>query len=124
MSAKEWTTEELEDLAYKREPMPDLRSQAQVLLFLSFRELYQYAAMVGMSQELGRAEKAKILEAYRINKFLEDMQERTNQLWKRIEAASSEYRKSPSIEAADKLLVAIYGVERKVMENGAKEVQG
>ena len=95
-----------------------------MLLFLSYRELYQYAAMVGMSQELGRAEKAKILEAYRINKFLEDMQERTNQLWKRIEAASSEYRKSTSVEAADKLLVAIYGVERKVMENGAKEVQG
>lgn len=113
MSAKEWTTEELEDLAYKREPMPDLRSQAQVLLFLSFRELYQYAAMVGMSQELGRAEKAKILEAYRINKFLEDMQERTNQMWKRIEAASSEYRKSPSIEAADKLLEAIYTEKAK-----------
>ena len=44
---------------------------------------------------------------------MEDMQERTNQMWKRIEAASSEYRKSPSIEAADKLLEAIYGVERK-----------
>lgn len=84
-----------------------------MLLFQSFRELYQYAAMVGMSQELGRAEKTKILEVYRINKFLEDMQERTNQMWKRIEAASSEYRKSPSIEAADKLLEAIYGVERK-----------
>jgi hypothetical protein len=52
------------------------------------------------------------------------MQERTNQMWKRIEVASSEYRKSPSIEAADKLLEAIYGVERKVMENGTKEVQG
>lgn len=117
MSTKEWTVEELEDLAYKRESMPDLRSQAQVLLFQSFRGLYQYAAMAGMSQELGRAEKAKILEAYRINKFLEDMQERTNQMWKRIEAASSEYRRSPSVEAADKLLDAIYGVERKLNSN-------
>ena len=63
---KEWTVEELEDLAYKREPMPDLRSQAQALLFQSFRGLYQYAAMAGMSQELGRSEKAKILEAHRI----------------------------------------------------------
>lgn len=113
MSTKEWTAEELEDLAYKQEPMPDLRSQAQVLLFQSFRGLYQYATMAGMSRELGRAEKAKILEAYRINKFLEDMQERTNRMWKRIEAASSEYRKSPSVEAADKLVEAIYGVERK-----------
>lgn len=124
MSTKEWTAEELEDLAYKQEPMPDLRSQAQVLLFQSFRGLYQYATMAGMSRELGRAEKAKILEAYRINKFLEDMQERTNQMWKRIEAASSEYRKSPSVEAADKLLEAIYGVERKAMKNGAAKDQG
>lgn len=124
MSTKEWTAEELEDLAYKQEPMPDLRSQAQVLLFQSFRGLYQYATMAGMSRELGRAEKAKILEAYRINKFLEDMQERTNRMWKRIEAASSEYRKSPSVEAADKLVEAIYGVERKAMKNGAAKDQG
>lgn len=117
MSTKEWSIEELEDLAYKREPMPDLRSQAQVLLFQSFRGLYQYAAMAGMSQESGRSEKAKILEAYRINKFLEDMQERTNRMWKRIEATTSEYRKSPSVEAADKLLEAIYGAGRKATEN-------
>ena len=121
---KEWTAEELEDLAYKREPMPDLRSQAQALLFQSFRGLYQYAAMAGMSQELGRSEKAKILEAYRINKFLEDLQERTNQMWKRIESASSDYQKSPSIATADKLLEAIYGVERKAMKNGAAKDQG
>ena len=79
--------------------------------------------LVGLAPGM-EAEIRQVLEAYRINKFLEDMQERTNQLWKRIEAASSEYRKSTSVEAADKLLVAIYGVERKVMENGAKEVQG
>lgn len=105
---KEWTVEELEDLAYQRRPMPDLKSQAQVLLFQGFRSLYLYAAMAGMSREQGQTEKAQILEAYRINKFLEDLQERTNQMWKRIELAASEYRKSPSIEAADKLLDAIY----------------
>lgn len=110
--AKERSPEELEDLAYQREPMPDLKSQAQVLLFQSFRNLYQYATMVGMSKEQGRTEKAQILEAYRINKFLEDMQENTNRMWKRIELAASEYHKSPSIEAADKLLEAIYGVKK------------
>ncbi len=88
MSAK-LTAEELEDLAYKRELMPDLRSQAQVLLFQSFGSCTSMPPWWGMSQELGRAEKTKILEVYRINKFLEDMQERTNQMWKRIEAASS-----------------------------------
>lgn len=115
---KEWTVEELEDLAYKREPMPDLRSQAQVLLFQSFRSLYQYAAMAGMSQDLGRSEKAKILEAYRINKFLEDLQDRTNQMWKRIELVSTEYRKHPSVKAADKLLLALDEVGRSGRTGG------
>ena len=68
--------------------------------------------LVGLAPGM-EAEIRQVLEAYRINKFLEDMQERTNRMWKRIEAASSEYRKSPSVEAADKLVEAIYGVERK-----------
>ena len=68
--------------------------------------------MAGMSQDLGRSEKAKILEAYRINKFLEDLQDRTNQMWKRIEFASTEYRKHPSVETADKLLLALDGIGR------------
>lgn len=107
------SVEELEDLAIQGKPMPDLRSQAQVLLFLSFRDLYDFARRSGMSREQGTREKAQILEAYRINKFLEELQESTQQMWKRIETAASEYRKSPSVELADKLLEAIYTVKRK-----------
>lgn len=108
------TVEELEDLAYNGAPMPDLRSQAQVLLFQSFRDLYDFARRSGMSNEQGKREKAQILSAYKINKFLEEMQEDTCQMWKRIEIAASEYRKTPSVELADKLLEAIYGgVKRK-----------
>lgn len=107
------TPEELEDLAVQGGPMPDLRSQAQVLLYQSFRDLYDFARRSGMSKEQGKREKAQILEAYRINKFLEDMQEETNQMWKRIEIAASEYRKNPSVAVADKLLYAIYGTGRK-----------
>lgn len=108
------TVEELEDLAYNGAPMPDLDSQAQVLLFQSFRDLYDFARRSGMSREQGKREKAQILSAYKINKFLEEMQEDTCQMWKRIEIAASEYRKAPSVELADKLLEAIYGgVKRK-----------
>ena len=108
------TVEELEDLAYNGAPMPDLDSQAQVLLFQSFRDLYDFARRSGMSKEQGKREKAQILAAYKINKFLEEMQEDTCQMWKRIEIAASEYRKAPSVELADKLLEAIYGgVKRK-----------
>lgn len=106
------SVEELEDLAYNGAPMPDLRSQAQVLLFQSFRDLYDFARRSGMSPEQGKREKAQILAAYKTNKFLEEMQEDTCQMWKRIEIAASEYRKAPSVELADKLLEAIYGVRR------------
>ena len=107
------TPEQLEDMAYDGLPMPDLNSQAQVLLYLSFRNLYDFARRTQMAPEQGKREKAQILDAYRINKFLEELQESTNQMWKRIEIAASEYRKAPSILTADNLLQAIYRTERK-----------
>lgn len=107
------TPEELEQLAFQGAPMPDLRSQAQVLLFLSFRNLYDFAKRVHMKKEQGKREKSQIIEAYRINKFLEEMQEDTNEMWQQIEEAAAAYRKAPSIENADRLLKAIYRTERK-----------
>ena len=105
--------EELEDLAFRGDPMPELNSLAQTLLFQSFRDLYDFARRSGMSPEQGKREKAQILAAYKINKFLEDLQEETNQMWKRIEIAASEYRKAPSVELADQLIEAMYGTKRK-----------
>ena len=105
--------EELEDLAVQGKPMPELTSQAQVLLFQSFRDLYDFARRSGMSPEQGKREKVQILEAYRINSFLEDLQESTQQMWRRIERAVAEYNKAPSVENADKLIQAIYRVDRK-----------
>lgn len=107
------TPEELEDLAYRGAPMPDLRSQAAVLLFQAFRNLYDFARRVGMSPEQGRREKAEILNAYQINKTLEDMQEATNNMWARIERAAAEYAKNPSVETADLFYKAVFRAERK-----------
>lgn len=107
------TPEELEDMAYQGAPMPDLKSQADVLLFLSFRSLYDFAKRVGMSPEQGKREKAQIVEAHRVNKFLEELQESTSQMWSRIDIAAAAYRKAPSVETADALMKEIYQVERK-----------
>lgn len=107
------TPEELEDLAYQGAPMPDLRSQADVLLFQAFRNLYDFAKRVGMSPEQGKREKSQIVEAHRINKALEDMQESTNNMWARIERAAAEYAKSPSVETADLFYKAVFRAERK-----------
>lgn len=116
------TPEELEDLAYQKAPMPDLKSQADVLLYLSFRNLYDFAERSRMSPEQGRREKAQILEAYRINKFLEEIQEKTNRMWGNAEIAASAYCKSPSVETADALFRAIYGAGRRNYEPSFKSL--
>lgn len=103
----------LEDIAFEGGQMPDLRSQAQCVLFLAFRNLYDYAERVQMPPEQGRREKSEILQAYKINRLLEEVEESTVQMWKRIEIAVSEYNKAPSIETADNIVKAIYRTERK-----------
>lgn len=107
------TPEELEDLAYRRQTMPELRSQAEVLLFLSFRSLYDFASKTGMPMEQGKREKAQILEAFRINKFLEELQESTNEMWKDLEFAAADYNKEPSVDNADKIMKILFKTGRK-----------
>ena len=103
----------LEDIAFNGGPMPDLRSQAQCVLFLALRNLYDYAKRVQMPPEQGRREKSEILQAYKTNRFLEEVEEETIQMWKKIEIAAAEYAKAPSVENADRLYEAIYRVKRK-----------
>ena len=112
--------DQLEDIAYNGGQMPDLRSQAQCVLFQAFRNLYDYAKRVQMSPEQGRREKHEILQAYKINRFLEEVEESTVQMWKRIEIAAANYAKSPSVENAGKLYEAIY----RVKISGASEKSG
>ena len=45
--------EQLEDIAFNGGKMPDLRSQAQCVLFQAFRNLYDYARRVQMPLEQG-----------------------------------------------------------------------
>lgn len=105
--------DQLEDIAFNGGPMPDLRSQAQCVLFQAFRNLYSYAKRVNMSPAQGRREKSEILKAYEINRFLEDMQEKDIQRWKRMELAAAEYAKNPCVETADKFYEAVYRAKRK-----------
>lgn len=115
----DYTLDVLEDMAIRQEPIPEMKSQAKILLYESFRNLYWYARQYGLTQEQGRQEKQRILDGYRMNKFLEELNESTSAMWQRIEAASTAYRKSPSVETADALLEAIYNVKRKLPEKGA-----
>lgn len=105
--------EKLEDLAFRGEPMPELRSHAQCLLYQAFRNLYDYAKRVQMPPEQGKREKHEILRAYKVNRFLEELEDSTVQLWKNIELAAAAYAKAPSVETADKLYEAIFHAKRK-----------
>ena len=96
--------------------MPDLRSQAQCVLFQAFRNLYDYAKRVQMPLEQGRREKHKIMQAYKINRFLEEVEEAGVQMWKQIDIAKAEYTKSRTLENADKLLIAIDGGDYRKKE--------
>lgn len=108
------TKDELEDLAYRGMPLPeDMKSQADILLFLNFRNLYDFARRIEMPAEQGKREKAEILKAYEVNKFLEDLQDDTVNMWKRIEIAAAAYAKNPGIETADALYKALYRAGRK-----------
>ena len=108
--------DQLEDIAFNGGPMPELRSQAQCVLFQAFRNLYDYAKRVHMPAEQGRREKSEIMKAYEINRFLEDMEEKDLQRWKRMELAAAEYAKNPCVETADKFYEAAYRVKRKKVD--------
>ena len=85
--------DELEDLAFRGAPAPDLDSMAQINLFQAFRGLYRFAASAGLTKEQGRREKQQILDAYRVNLFLEQLHESTADLWARIEKAATAYQR-------------------------------
>ena len=98
---------QLEDIAFNGGQMPKLRSQAQCVLFQAFRNLYDYARRVQMPLEQGKQEKQQILHAYKINRFLEEVEESNVQAQVNILKAAEEYAKSPSRENADKLYEAV-----------------
>lgn len=104
------TIDEIEDLAFRKAPMPeDLENMSQINLFQAFRNLYDFAARVGMNPEQGKREKAEIIKTYKIGELNEKMLESTNKMWKAVEITSAAYCANPCVETADALYSAIYG---------------
>ena len=112
------TPEELEDMAFRGDPMPETDSQADELLFLCFRNLYAYAKKVHMPPEQGKKEKAQILGKYRRTKFGESVLEHNIDISKRLEMAAAAYVYNPCVETADKMYEAFYGIKRNEKPRG------
>ena len=111
------TADELEDLAFLGGELPEGLTNAQTMLFLEFRALYQFAAQTHMGAEQGRREKNRILAAFRAQEGKErefkTLWENHAALWKRIEAAAMSYREGRSLQTADAFVEAVYGCRMK-----------
>lgn len=92
---------------------PDLNC-ADALLFCRMRESYRAYRDGEISRAAGEEAKKKAMAEYRANSnHLEQgraAQYRMARLWAELERHSSAYRKEKSLDTADKLMEAVYGL--------------
>lgn len=105
--------EQIEDLAFRGEAMPEGLDIARQMLFQSFRRLYQYARLVHMPPEQGRMEKLALLRTYDAAAAQVRRMEKTSAMWKDIEAAANRYGTERTLENADAFVEAVYGAKLK-----------
>ena len=99
----------LERQAKDGNEMPDGLEYPEQVLFLCFRMLYAQLRQGIIDRNTAIREKKKLLKEYESYKFVDQMGKQWVQIIKDTEMARSEYRKSRTIENADKLLIAIDG---------------
>lgn len=105
--------DQIEDLAFRGETLPQGLDMAEQLLFLSFRQLYQYARLIRMDPERGRREKTAILEEFRRRQRQVYWMEKTNRMWTAIELTGSAFGRERTIENAEAFFRAVYGAGLK-----------
>lgn len=91
------------------EEMPNGLEYPDQVLYLCFRMLYAQLRMGIIDRDIAVREKRKLLQEYDQYKFVDEMGKQWVQIIKDTETARSEYRKSRTIENADKLLFAVDG---------------
>lgn len=102
--------------AMNGEEMPDGLEYPDQIAFLCFRMLYAQLKQGIIDRDTAIREKKKLLKEYAQYKFVDQMGKQWVQIIKDTEIASSEYLKNRNLENADKLLQAIYRVDRKNTE--------
>ena len=109
------TADDISVMAYKDEaPDNNALTALEWLLWYRLRDCYKRNRS---DVDAGRREKAQILKQFSIDK---DSWGRTTELhavlagwWKRLEPFACAYATNPSVETADSLFEALYGVPRK-----------
>jgi len=108
------TFRELEELAYQNQAMPNHLDVYMQAVYQSLRCLYSHYRHGEINRDLASREKKAIRitceERMRVNDFHANLSKHCSELWSAIGGAAAEYRKNRTLESADKLLEAIYGV--------------
>ena len=110
---REYTVGEIEDMAFRGLELPESLNYADTLMFLMFRNLYDFAKRTRMESAQGKREKQRILDAckrYSLDRLYAQYQAELNM---KTEQAKTAYRKNPSLENADALILALDNVPVK-----------
>ena len=103
--------DQLEDLAYNGEPMPEGLNYVDTLYYQKLRLLYAYARQVQMPPEQGKREKQLIVEQYILDEVNHLAMMQGAERWNAIKAAASKVRSCGKTlpDEAFQLLAAIEG---------------
>lgn len=107
---------EYEREAARGDPMPDGLSLAEQQTYQAIRYLYAVYRAKRITQAQAAQEKAKVLRELRMMQEKEALMEKSyakTAMWKDLEAAANRYGTDRTLENADKLIEAIYGVSVK-----------
>lgn len=103
-----------EHQAMNGEEMPDGLPLEEQLAYQALAHLYGRYHMKLIDRERGSAEKGKIVHALNCRKQKEDMSRRLaeyhTRLIKALEGAANDYAKNRTLEAADRMYQAVYGM--------------
>lgn len=108
------TVEQIEDLAFRGEELPKELDSTEMLLFLMFRSLYEFARWSKMDQEQGRREKMRILRIFEKERRARDFEQKLTKIHVKLikdsELLKAACRKEPTPENAIRLCNALDGL--------------
>jgi hypothetical protein len=109
----------MDNLPYERaalngEPMPDGLTLEDQLCFQALALLYRRYRAGSVSKNVGAEEAWKIRSSCQVRKEALAFERKCNshsvRLWKAVEGAANAYQKERTLENADRMIEAIYGV--------------
>lgn len=98
-----------ENAAIRGDEMPDGLEYPDQVLFLQLRMLYAQKRHGIIDRETAIREKKKLLDEYKVYRFRDSVEKEWVEIIKLTELARADFRKNPSIEAAERLVAIIEG---------------